>query len=105
MMDDTPVGPVAPRPGVGVDFTATTTIAVLARGHIILAAGMVWSFVIGTANKLPEGIMVRQRPRDATDMDFRNQLRILKLGLNQYRAPTGPNLDYVLPPTPDSVVP
>jgi hypothetical protein len=104
MMDDTPVGPVAPRPGAGVDFTAMTTIAVLARGRIILAAGMVWSFVIGTANKLPEGIMVRQRPRDATDMDFRNQLRILKLGLNQYRAPTGANLDYVLPPTADSVV-
>ncbi len=105
LVDDTPVGPVAPRPGAGVDFTAMTTIAVLARGHIILAAGMVWSFVIGTARKLPEGIIVRQRPREATDMDFRNQLRILKLGLNQYRGSTGPNLDYVLPSSPDSVVP
>jgi hypothetical protein len=101
---DVPCGPVAPRPGAGVDFTATTTLAVLARGHIILAAGKVWRFVIGTSRTLPQGVTTTA-PRDATDADFRNQLRILRVGINQFRGPTGPNLDYVLRPAPGTVVP
>ena len=64
--DDTPCGPMALRAGAGVDFTAMTTLAVLVRGHIILAAGKVWHFVIGNSRTLPEGVRAMQ-PRDATD--------------------------------------
>lgn len=101
--DDTPCGPIAPRPGGGVDFTAMTTLAVLVRGHIILAAGKVWRFVIGTSRTLPDGVRATQ-PRDATDLDFQNQLRILRAGVNQFRDPTGPNLDYVIRPAPNTVL-
>jgi hypothetical protein len=101
--DDTPCGPIAPRPGGGVDFTAMTTLAVLVRGHIVLAAGTVWRYVIGTSRTLPEGVRATQ-PRDATDADFRNQLRILRAGVNQDRGPSGPNLDYVLRPAPNTVL-
>ena len=76
-----PCGPVAPAPGAGVDFTAMTTLSVLAGQHIVLAAGKVWGFVINQATTLPDGVTVR-RPRDATAADFRNQLRILRLGQN-----------------------
>ena len=101
--DDKPCGPIAPAAGKGVDFTAMTTLAVLVRGHIVLAAGTVWRFVIGPSNTLPEGVRAT-RPRDATDADFRNQLRILRAGLNQDRGSSGPNLDYVLPPAPGTVL-
>jgi hypothetical protein len=101
--DDTPCGPIAPSPGSGVDFTAMTTLAVLARGHIILAAGKVWRFVIRNSRTLPGGVLATQ-PRDATNVDFLNQLRILRAGVNQFRQPTGPNLDYVLRPAPNTVL-
>jgi hypothetical protein len=100
---DEPSGPIASAPGGGVDFTATTTLAVLVRGHIILAAGKVWRYVITTERTLPGGVIATP-PRDATDADFRNQLRILRVGLNQLRMPTGPNLDYVLRPAPGTVI-
>jgi len=100
---DLPCGPVAPRPAAGVDFTAMTTLAVLARGHIILAAGKVWRYVIGTSRTLPDGVRATA-PRDATDADFRNQLRILRVGISQLRHQTGPQLDYVLRPAGNTVV-
>jgi hypothetical protein len=86
-----------------VDFTAMTTLAVLVRGHIVLAAGTVCRYVIGPSRTLPEGVRATQ-PRDALDADFRNQLRILRAGLNQDRGPSGPNLDYVPPPAPNTVL-
>lgn len=100
---DTPCGPIAPGPGRGVDFTAMTTLAVLVRGHIILAAGKVWRYVINAARSLPQGVTATP-PRDATAGDFQNQLRILRLGLNQMRQPTGATLDYMLPPAADNTV-
>lgn len=103
VFDDTPCGPIAARPGTGVDFIAVTTLAVLVRGHIILAAGKVWGFVIGTSSTLPGGVRATQ-PRDAIDVDFQNQLRILRTGVNQFRQPTGANLDYVLRPAPNTVL-
>jgi hypothetical protein len=101
---DTPCGPAAPGPGRGVDFTAMTTLAVLARGHVILAAGKVWRFVINPHRTLPQGVTATP-PRDAVAADFQNQLRILRLGLNQFRQPTGATLDYVVQPAMGSVVP
>ncbi len=101
---DEPSAPIAPRPGAGVDFTATTTLVVLARGHIILAAGKVWRYVVGTSRTLPDGVRTTQ-PRDATDADFRHQLSILRAGINQLRLPTGGNLDYVVRPAAGGVVP
>jgi hypothetical protein len=101
---DTPCGPIAPGPGRGVDFTAMTTLAVLARGHIILAAGKVWRFVINAARTLPQGVSPTP-PRDAGAADFQNQLRILRAGLNQLRMPTGAGLDYVVQPAANTVVP
>jgi hypothetical protein len=100
---DPPSGPVAPAPGLGVDFAATTTLAVLVRGRIVLAAGKVWRYVITTARTLPDGVRTTP-PRDATDADFRNQLRILRAGLNQLRQPTGANLNYVPRPAPGTVL-
>lgn len=102
--DDLPCGPIAARPGAGVDFTATTTLAVLAKGHIILAAAKVWRYVIGTSRTLPDGVRATA-PRDANDADFRNQLRILRAGINQLGGASGPNLDYVVRPAPGTVVP
>jgi hypothetical protein len=101
--DDLPCGPIATRAGGGVDFTAMTTLAVLVRGHIVLAAGTVWRFVIGTSPTLPQGVRATP-PRDATDADFRNQLRILRAGVNQDRGPSGPNLDYIVRPAPNTVL-
>lgn len=101
---DEPSAPIAPRPGAGVDFTAMTTLVVLARGHIILAAGKVWRYVVGTSRTLPDGVRTTQ-PRDATDADFRQQLGILRAGINQLRLPTGGNLDYVVRPAAGGVVP
>ena len=100
---DNPSAPIAPAPGRGVDFTATTTVAVLVRGHIILAAGKVWRYVVTTAKTLPDGVQTTPA-RDATDADFRNQLRILRVGQNQLRQPTGANLDYVLRPAAGTVI-
>ncbi len=103
--DDVPCGPRAPQPGAGEDFTAMTTLAVLVRGHIILAAGKVWRFVIGTSRTLPDGVR-ETPPRDATDADFRNQLRILRTGVtNLSGQSSGPNLDYIVRPAPNTVVP
>ncbi len=102
-MDDTPCGPVAPGPNQGVDFTATTTLAVLLDDKIILAAAKVWGYTIGTSLTLPQGVTPR-RHRDASTADFREQLRILRLGRNQLGHNTGPNLNYLLPPTNNSIV-
>jgi hypothetical protein len=101
---DVPCGPIAPRPGAGEDFTAMTTLAVLVRGHIILAAGTVWRFVIGPSRTLPSGVLATA-PRDATDADFRNQLRILRTGIGALHLRAGPNLDYIVRPPPNTVVP
>lgn len=103
-MSDVPCGPVAPAFGRGVDFTATTTLAVLDWGRIVLAAGKTWGFTIGTARTLPAGVQVRP-PRDATAADFANQLRILRAGINQLRQATGGGLNYILPPAPNTLVP
>lgn len=103
-MADVPCGPVAPAVGQGVDFTATTTLAVLDRGRIVLAAGKTWGFSIGTALTLPAGVQVRP-PRDASAADFANQLRILRAGINQFRQATGGGLNYILPPRPNTIVP
>ncbi|AEF99382.1 hypothetical protein [Methylomonas methanica] len=102
-MSDVPCGPVAPAAGRGVDFTATTTLAVLDRGRIVLAAGKTWGFSIGTARTLPAGVQVRQ-PRDASAADFANQLRILRAGINQFRQATGGGLNYLLPPRPNTIL-
>jgi hypothetical protein len=104
--DDTPSGPIAKRPGGGVDFTATTTLAVEVRpDQIILAAGKVWRYVIGTSRTLPAGVAATA-PRDATDADFQNQVRILRKGLSNSRGlSTGPNLNYIVRPAPNTVVP
>lgn len=100
---DTPCGPIAPGQGRSVDFTAMTTLAVLVRSHIILAAGKVWRDVINPAPALPQGVTATP-PRDANVTDFKSQLRILPAGVSQVRLPTGPGLDYRLPPAPNSVV-
>jgi peptidoglycan hydrolase-like protein with peptidoglycan-binding domain len=96
---DNPSAPVASR----VDFTAMTTLAVLVRGHIILAAGKVWRYVLTGAPTLTANVRTTP-PRDATAADFQNQLRILRIGQNQLRGPTGPHLDYVVRPTPGTVI-
>jgi hypothetical protein len=101
---DEPSGPIAPAPGRGVDFTAMTTLAVLVRGHIILAAGKVWRYVITTARTLPDGVRTTPPPRDATAADFQNQLHILRIGQNNLRGPTGPHLDYVVRPPAGTVI-
>jgi hypothetical protein len=103
-MRDDPSAPIAPRPGAGVDFTAMTTLVVLARGHIILAAAKVWRYVVGTSRTLPDGVRAFP-PRDATDAEFSKQLGILRTGINQLRLPTGGNLDYVIRPPAGGVVP
>lgn len=101
---DVPCGPAAPAAGRGIDFTATTTLAVIVPNRIILSAGKTWGFTIGVERTLPLGVRVRPH-RDATAADFANQLRILRAGINQFRDPTGGNLNYLLPPTQNSIVP
>jgi hypothetical protein len=60
--------------------------------------------VVGTSRTLPDGVRTTQ-PRDATDADFRQQLSILRAGINQLRLPTGGTLDYVIRPPAGGVVP
>jgi len=100
---DVPCGPVATAPNMGIDFTATTTLAVLVDNRIILAAGKTWGFSIGTQATLPLGVRVKPH-RDATTADLANQLRILRVGFSQLRHPTGRNLNYLLAPAPGSVL-
>jgi len=100
---DVPCGPIATAPNTGIDFTATTTLAVLVGDRIILAAGKTWGYEIGAKMTLPLG--VREKPRrDATTADFDNQLHILRKGVNQFGDPTGRGLNYLLPPSPGSII-
>ena len=102
-MEDTPCGPVAPGANRGVDFTATTTLAVLLDDKIILAAAKVWGYTITQSLTLPQGVTPRNA-RDASAADFQAQLRVLRRGINQYGDDTGPKLNYVLPPTRNSII-
>jgi hypothetical protein len=100
---DTPCGPVAPSPGRGIDFSATTTLALLYERQIILTRGKTWGYRINTATTLSAGVTLTH-PRDATPADFMVQLNILRAGINQFGDSTGRHRSYIPPPRDESIL-
>ena len=89
--DDTPCGPAASAQGKGVEFVATVSLAVWTMDRITLVLGFTYGFTI-TPGTTASSIRWNPPLRPATDSEFANQIRVLELGINQYRQPTGGKL-------------
>jgi hypothetical protein len=91
--DDTPCGPAAPTTAAGLDFLATVSLAVWTMERITLILGYTYGFRIvpGTTRA-----SVHWHPplHPASAAELANQIRILELGINQFRRPTGGHLLY-----------
>jgi hypothetical protein len=91
--DDTPCGPAATAMGKGLDFLATVSLAVWTMDRITLILGFTYGFTLTPGTTVAS---IRWSPplRPATAAEFANQIRILELGINQFRQPTGGKLLY-----------
>jgi hypothetical protein len=91
--DDTPCGPATPTAAAGLDFLATVSLAVWTMDRITLIRGYTYGFRIvpGTTRT---SVQWHAPLHPATAAELGNQIRILELGLNQFRRPTGGRLLY-----------
>lgn len=91
---DVPCGPAPSKPGAGMDFHATVSLAVWTSPRLTIIQGYTYRFQI-----LPAGAVWLTKPTDATDADYTEQVRILKAGLGALRQDSGKGLEYRKPPT------
>lgn len=96
--EDTPCGPAPARMGQGIDFLATVSVAVWTPPRVTIAYGYTYHFQIG-----PAGALWLTKPREATDAEYTEQVRILTAGVGILRQDTGRNLQYRKPPALGSI--
>jgi hypothetical protein len=100
--DDTPCGPATPTRAAGLEFLATASLAVWTMERITLVLGFTYGFRIvpGTSRA-----SVQWHPplHPATPAELANQIRILEVGINQFRRPTGGHLVYNPVPAANSI--
>lgn len=99
---DEPCGPEAPATGQGMQFFATTSVAVWTMRRITLVRCISWAIEIGIG-KSPNAVHMITPFRPATGGEIQEQINILKAGINQHQAPTGGNLIYRPPPSDGSI--
>jgi hypothetical protein len=95
--DDLPCGPAAHSPGTGLQFLATVSVAIWTMERITLVKGCTYGFTLAPGTTIGA---VRWSPsiRPATDLEMKEQVRILEAGVNQFRQATGGRLIYNPPP-------
>jgi len=100
--NDIPCGPQATATRPGLEFTATVSAVVWTMERITLATCFTYGFRIRPGTTLAA---VQWNPpiRAATGSEIAEQIRILELGINQFRRPTGGQLVYNPPPANGAV--
>jgi hypothetical protein len=96
--EDTPCGPAPTRMGSGLDFKATVSLAVWTRPRVTIAFGYTYQFQIA-----PAGALWIVKPREATDAEYAEQVRILSAGIGEQHQDSGKSLQYRKPPFLGSV--
>src|SRR5579864_9414753 len=90
---DTPCGRAPSRTGNGMDFYATTSLAVWTPPRVTIVEGYTYRFQI-----TPNGSLWIIKPRAATDTEYSEQVRILAAGIGQRHQNSGKSLQYRKPP-------
>jgi hypothetical protein len=90
---DTPCAPAPSVSGRGLEFFATASVAVWTMDRVTLVKSFTYGFSVHTGDT-PAAIWWNPAPRSATSFEVREQIRILRAGINQLRAPTGGTLNY-----------
>ncbi len=100
--DDTPCGPATTASGKGLEFLATVSVAVWTMERITLVLGFTYGFAVGPGTTVAS---IRWNPplRPATAAEIQDQIRILEVGINQFRQPTGGRLIYNPPPAAGTI--
>jgi len=93
LMTDTPCGPEAPAPGKGLQFAATTSLAVWTLKRVTLIASYSWGMTIKTG-KDKRAVEPTPTFRAATAAEIGEHLGLLRIGQDQDGKPTGSNLIY-----------
>lgn len=102
VFDDVPCGPVSPGPDRGLEWSGTVSITVWTMERITIAKAFTYGFKILPGTTIAS---VRWNPqiRAATDAEISEHIRILEVGINQFRQSTGGKLIYNPPPADGAV--
>jgi hypothetical protein len=100
--EDIPCGPQATAMRPGLEFTATVSAAVWTMERVTLAACFTYGFRIRPGTTLA-AVQWNPTIRAATGSEIAEHIRILELGINQFRRPTGGRLVYNPPPANGAV--
>lgn len=100
--NDTPCGPAVTTGGAGLEFFATVSATVWTMERTTLVTSYTYGFSIRPGTTAAS---IRWNPalRLATDSEVKEQIKILKVGINQLRRPTGGRLIYNPIPAADSI--
>ena len=90
---DMPCGPAPSTFGMGLDFAATVSLVVWTPPRVTIVEGYTYHFQIG-----PAGAFWILKPREATDAEYTDQVRILMAGVGEVHQDSGKNLQYRKPP-------
>jgi hypothetical protein len=91
--DDTPCGPAPSKFGMGLDFHATASLVAWTPPRVTIVEGYTYRFQIA-----PAGALWIIKPREATDAEYAEQVRILGAGIGGLHQDSGKSLQYRKPP-------